>query len=508
MGRVLALVVGVALAAVAVGELQSLEVGGELRVRGRWWRNVWSAERLSVYPDAAVAGRPLGPYGATTQFRLDGGDNGRAHMEQRSRLHVRAGFTEEVSALLEVEAFHRSGSLRSNVVTGEDFADTGRGGVNLFQAYVDAERLWGTPLGLRAGRQTLRMGKGWLIGDMISPCLGLSFDALRLYWDDAPWRVDAWTAKLAERGGIEVDGDVDLHGVHASYAGFEPVTVSAYWYWLRDARDLRGTRGTPTREWLEARLGYHHYRVTNLHTFGVRAHGNRGAWDYDLEVARQQGNADHRGALFSRAGHGDHRARYAHWAVDAEAGHTLDTRFHPRFFLGGAWYEGEDRRAISAADHYSPLPRARASVSFNRLFSSTPHNNILDVLGGSAAMSNVFEARGGVRIHWSDQLATNAKVAHYWVDAPFRAPARRPFGRYSPYPFLTQSGERPLGWITSLTSKYQYSGDLSILVGWEHFEPGPALRRGAYIFKNGLEIAGATKTRAADYFWFDLGLLF
>lgn len=508
MKALLALLACAVLTLAASAELYSVEVGGEIRVRGRWWRNVWNAERAAIYPAAAVGRRPLGPFGATTQFDFDGDGNGRAHFEQRTTLHVRAQFSEEVAAFFELEAFHRSGRLRSDVVTGVDFPNPGPSEVNLFQGYIDIERLFDTNLGLRVGRQTLRMGKGWLVGDLISPCLGLSFDALRLYWDEDPWRVDAWAAKLAERGDIEVDGDIDFYGVHGSYAGLEALTVSAYWYWIRDARDQRATRGNPAREWLEERFGLDNYSATNLHTVGLRLHGDRGAWDYDLELARQQGNADHRGALFTVDGYGDTRARYAHWAADVEVGHTVETRFRPRFFLGGAWFEGEDHRSIGPMRYYGILPRSRASVSFNRLFSSTPYNSILDILGGSAAMSNFFEVRGGAQLHWSEQLVSTVKVAHYWVDAAFRPPARRLGGNFTPYAFFTRPGERPLGLVSTATTRYQYSEDLSIVVGWEHFEPGPALRGGAYIFKNGTEIAGGTKTRASDYFWFDMGLKF
>jgi hypothetical protein len=496
------------LAAVATAELQSVEVGGELRIRGRWWRNVWNAERVPVYPDSALGRRPLGPFGATTQFRIDGDQNARAYLEQRTRLNVRARFTGDVSAFFELEAFHRVSGFRSNVVTGQDFADADPSGVNLFQAHIDVARLFGSDLGLRIGRQTLRMGKGWLIGDAISPCLGLSFDAFRLYWDADPWRVDAWAAKLAENSDVEVDGDVDFYGVYAEYGGLDALHIAGYWFWLRDARDQRRTRGAPTTEWIESLLGWDDYDVTNLHTVGIRLNGTRNGWDYDLEVARQQGNADHRGSLFTRDGYGDTGACYKHWALDVEAGHTFERRFTPRVFLGGAWFEGDDHRAVSAFDYYNPLATPRASVSFNRLFSSVAYNNVLDILGGSEALSNFFELRGGLQVHWTDAVVSTAKLAHYWVDAPFRPPRRRALGGFTPHAFLTRPGERPIGWTSTLLTRYAYSDDLAILVGWEHFEPGPALLGGAYIFKNGTEIAGGTKTRASDYLWFDIGLRF
>ena len=93
--RVLAiLMAGVALCGTAIAELQNVEVGGELRIRGRYWNNVNSSVPAPRFSDGALKGRSLGPFGAIGRFAWDDKDSGLSFIEQRTALHVNASFTE------------------------------------------------------------------------------------------------------------------------------------------------------------------------------------------------------------------------------------------------------------------------------------------------------------------------------------------------------------------------------------------------------------------------------
>ena len=77
---------------VAFAELQNVEVGGKLRIRG----NMFSLE-----------------------------DNDASFVEQRTMLNVKADFTNEVSAFIELDSYDIWGEdFRSNYLTGAGYPDT------------------------------------------------------------------------------------------------------------------------------------------------------------------------------------------------------------------------------------------------------------------------------------------------------------------------------------------------------------------------------------------------
>ncbi len=162
---VMALVLSVA--GTAFAELQNVEVGGKLKIRGNYWR--------------------FGETGAES------------FVEQRTALNVKADFTNDISTFIEFDSYSDWGQgFRSNHLTGID----GRGAadVSLYQAYIDVKNLWGTPLNLRAGRQELSFGAEFMMGNnSTAPYFyGLSFDALRLTYAADQFKVDAFAATLAE----------------------------------------------------------------------------------------------------------------------------------------------------------------------------------------------------------------------------------------------------------------------------------------------------------------------
>jgi len=148
---ILIIAVTVATAVPAFADLQNVVVGGSIRIRGNWYPGVNDGNTI-------------------------------ASTEQRTRLNVRADFTDAVSAFIEVDDYAIWGEdFRSNYLTGIDGRAATGDDVELYQAYIDAKEMWGTGLKARIGRQEIKLGSGFLVGtnDKNSVFTGLSFDGVR-----------------------------------------------------------------------------------------------------------------------------------------------------------------------------------------------------------------------------------------------------------------------------------------------------------------------------------------
>ena len=362
----------------AVAELQNVEIGGKLRIRGNW-------------------------------FYMDDSDASTAFVEQRNLLNVKADFTDEVSAFVEFDNYNVWGEdFRSLYLTGAD--GRGAGDVDMYQAYIDAKNMWGTPLSMRVGRQELVFGNEFLFGnnDTAAFFTGLSYDALRLSFNNDVVAIDAVAAKLAEGLGDLGKDDVDLYGLYASYLGIEDVVIDAYWMWIRDDEVVTGEN-------------------IDLHTVGLRGAGTLGAFDFDANVAYQFGDTD----LTRRVGFlglGRDDIDIDAFGVDVRAGYTFDMGWQPRVFANFAWYEGDDE-----------------DLAFDRLFSDLEYSAFLDNV--NANLTDVFVYALGVQV------------------MPTEAVALKLVGTY----FDGDENWDEIGWEVGLCGAYNYSEDLTFRAGYSHF---------------------------------------
>lgn len=488
------------LASTALAELQSVQAGGEIRIRGRFWNDNYSnaiaGPATPRYVGYSFANRPLGPFGLNSRFDFDSAGNDLAFVEHRTRLNVKADFTSDVSAFVEFESYDLWGqSFRSNFISGADRA-AANGSADLYQAYIETRETFGLPLRARLGRQEMRLGKGWLVDDIATAIIGRSFDGVRLTWTPADFEVDAWWMKLNET--IAGDEDLDFYGVYGTWKGLETVKVSLYWMLARDGNEPVDTTLGPAGEWFESLLGLDDYDPTWQHTAGARIWGSHGAFDYDGEIAYQFGNADHVGGLFTPVTYGDTDADFGNFATDLEVGYTLDRGWNPRFYVGGAWFQGEDNREFRWEDVLFP-GEGRASVSFNRLFPGTPYSLNLGI---TQELSNFWQIRAGATAKPTEKITLGAKVAYFEIDEAFETPV------LFFYPAWTRPNDKELGWTTFLMAKYQYSADLSLALVWEHLFVGDGLEQGHFFARNGLELVAGTDNDDADYIHFDLQLKF
>lgn len=362
----------------AVAELQNVEIGGKLRIRGNW-------------------------------FYMDDSDASTAFVEQRNLLNVKADFTDDVTTFIEFDNYNVWGEdFRSLYLTGAD--GRGAGDVDMYQAYIDAKNMWGTPLSMRVGRQELVFGNEFLFGnnDTAAFFTGLSYDALRLSFNNDVVAIDAVAAKLAEGLGDLGKDDVDLYGLYASYLGIEDVVIDAYWMWIRDDEVVTGEN-------------------IDLHTVGLRGAGTLGAFDFDVNGAYQFGDTD----LTRRVGFlglGRDDIDIDAFGVDVRAGYTFDMGWQPRVFANFAWYEGDDE-----------------DLAFDRLFSDLEYSAFLDNV--NANLTDVFVYALGVQV------------------MPTEAVALKLVGTY----FDGDENWDEIGWEVGLCGAYNYSEDLTFRAGYNHF---------------------------------------
>ena len=124
----------------AYAELQNVEVGGEIFIRGRYWHNVYTSpgpQQIHI-PASLLPMRPIGsPLGVIGRFDWDGKGNDLSFVEQCTRINVRADFTNNVCVFIELDSIDIWGEdFRSNYVTGADFVTTTADDVEVAEAYI------------------------------------------------------------------------------------------------------------------------------------------------------------------------------------------------------------------------------------------------------------------------------------------------------------------------------------------------------------------------------------
>jgi hypothetical protein len=434
----------------ANAELQNVLVGGSLRIRG----NVYNADT-----DALTGGQAL----TDTSF-----------VEMRTRLSVRADFTDNVTLFTEFDSYDIWGEdFRSNYITGIDGRAVSGDDVEVYQSYIDVEEMWDTPLRLRVGRQEMAFGSQWLVGvkDTSAYFTGLSFDAIRLGYQTDMVAVDVFAAKLAESFGDFGDDDTDFYGVYGSYLGMEDMVIDAYWLFVRD----------------DGGAGLFRNVDRDLHTVGLRAGVE--SWnnfDAELEVAYQFGDVDD-----VRRGFFRHKAdlEYNAIAANAEVGYTFDIQWQPRIYVGGAYFDGGDddcERWWQTDDRDLP---------FNRLFSNWEYSEFID----NSDLSNAIIYRAGVSAQPTESLSMTLAAAYFESDAQ-----RTRCGFFGE----CWDADEELGWEVGLYADYAYNDDLIFRAGYAHFFSGEGMDEGNHVLGNGLLSLYASDTDDYDYFFLETELSF
>ena len=515
MGTVAMLLV----ACTATAELQNISIGGEIRIRARDWHNVYDTTNPNGLSDPRIPAfllpnRPIGPFGTVSRYGFYDRGNERDYVEQKTTIDIEADFTDNIRAEVLFESYDQWGTgFRSNYLTGADTSDLGTSDVALSQSFIEIEEMWDKPIVVRIGRQAIGLDKRWLLSEYIGGTITMPFDGVRVMYLGDQWEIDGWATKLVETGTAEEDGDVDFYGAHATLKIPLDMSMTAYWYFVRDARKLNDTNGTAFLEWIEDAAGRDDYDPTELHTLGTRIQGDIMSWDFDLEAAYQFGDVDAIGSGFraSDSAYGDDHAKASAWGFDLEAGRTFKSiPLEPRIFIGGAWLSGEDNRNVDFVDWLNPFERPDASVSFSRLFSGYVYSWTLDV---GQDLTNFKQVRIGAEASLTDAIVAHLLVSHYWVDEPFESPLFVNAGRFQipvapNLSFLSKPGSDDVGTTAFLWFRYTYSENWWISAGAEYLFAGEALEDGSFMHRHGLEFTGGLDDEDAMYFFIDSGIKF
>lgn len=425
----------VGMSAAGYAELQNVEIGGSIRIRG------------SLYD-----------FGDSNTGFFTESDDELAFWEQRTRLNVTADFTDDVSVFIELDNWDEWGTdFRSDYISGID--GPGAAEVALYQAYIQADNMWGTDLSLRIGRQELSFGSEWLIGvnDTSSLFYGLSFDGVRLDYGSDTYNVTAVFSKLVETAGDAFEDDVNLYAIYGTYTGLEDISIDAYWMLVSDDEVMTAFD-------------------VDLHTVGLRGAGTVGAFDFEAEVAYQFGEAELSGLFFD-----------ADIDVDAiganvELGYTFDAAMQPRIFLGAAFFEGPeyDDGLIGI------FAGGQDTLAFNRMFSNWEYTEFF----ANTDESNMLIIRGGVSFMPTETVSLLITASYFQADETWDTFDFFGFGPDS---------DDDLGVEVGVYADYQYSEDLVFRAGYAHFFAGDGSQDGQPVIFNGL----GNFTNGFDALFFD-----
>jgi hypothetical protein len=492
----------------ALAELQQVSVGGEIRIRGRYYTNAWEEQRPLPrrIADNLLPWRPIGPTGTMSKFKWNSKGKDWTRYESSVLLNVQADFTNDVSAFLELYDFHIWGEeFRSNYLTGADSRANNVDFTIMNQAYIEMRNLFNEPLQLRIGRQNLLFGGGWLLSNMMTSSQYISFDAIRATYSPGDFTIDAFASKLNDNDRLFKES-INLYGVYGTYKGIPEASMSLYWLYVRDDTEIPRPENTAWGRWINNKRGLR-YGSTNLHTVGYRLFGGVGNFDYNLDAAYQWGDAEHLGSLFKPVGRafGDTNAKYDNYALDATVGYTFkETSWQPRLFVQGVVFSGEDKRDISFWDWMNPFYRPEASVSFNRLFTE---KNYMATVNDNSWVSNFMQLSAGIEVQPTEKLRIHVHLAKDWVYAPFNHPKSIKFGGKRMFvapnlSFWTDSASRDLGWELTSIVRYNYSPDLWFMLYGNYLWSGEALTRGSFIHFYGTEFSGGSGNSDVGYlFW-------
>jgi hypothetical protein len=419
--------------AAAQAELQNVEVGGSVRIRGNW-------------------------YDFDDNIFINGGEE-IANVEQRTRLNVKADFTDEVSVFIEFDSYENWGdNFRSNYITGVDgFAGDD---VELYQSYIEVNNAWGLPIRTRIGRQEVELGSEWLIGnnDTAAAFTGLSFDGIRTTYTADAFTVDLLSFKLSETFNNFAEGDANLYAIYGSYIGLEDWQFDAYWMYVMEDEGDNGAL-TVAEGVFGAAAG-----DADLHTIGLRGAGTYGAFDLESEIAFQFGEIDvDNGGFF-----GDDDLDYDAFAFNLEAGYTFDITWTPRVYLGAAFFEGGDQGQTNGffGDDDNDL-------SFNRLFSNWEYSEFIE----NTELSNSIIYRAGVSATPTEKISLLLAATYFEADE---------MGDNGGFLWWNDSEDDTLGWELGLYGDYQYSEDLVFRAGFAHFFGDDGLHDNNFSNLNGL----------------------
>lgn len=203
---VLVLGMAVSLTTTVRAEVQNVRLGGDIRIRGYYAKNLNTVDSTEDKDDF--------------------------YLRQLSRISAEADLTDQVWAVATVEA---DGVWGQQVVNNLGWKEANDWDVDLAEAYIQLGEMYYSPISLKLGRQYLNYGNGFLISNRE---WFYKFDAARIVAEADNWTIDLIYSRLVEsdtfNGDPDGGDDEDLFGLNLSYME-DLWTVEGYVFGIRDA---------------------------------------------------------------------------------------------------------------------------------------------------------------------------------------------------------------------------------------------------------------------------------
>ncbi len=231
--------------------------------------------------------------------------------------------------------------VQGAVVHDED-RDLGSRGIDeniadLQQLFFDLRFLGeDVPVTLRVGRQDLQYGAQRFLSPLEWASTRRRFDAVKVFWKNESWSVDAFYAKpvpVQRRQRDRFNEDFDFYGLYTTYKEIPRHTLDFYLFAIDNT-------GNPTNP--NGKAG----DVTRF-TLGSRFAGKTGRFDYEAELAGQWGRWA-----------GD---TIQAWSWSVVGGYTFDVPSKARIGVGFDWASGDDNPTdgkVGTFDQMFPLGHA------------------------------------------------------------------------------------------------------------------------------------------------------
>ena len=273
-----------------------LKIGGQFRIRGEF--------------------RTVKNYAGGVQEDTD-------FVIQRTRLHFDFDVVENLRAFVQLQDSRRWGDENSPTTDLE--------GVDIHQAFLDFQNVFGHDWTFRVGRQELSYGDQRLVSPLDWHPVGRSWDGVRTWYTTDTFQLDAFVTNVSERS-IAPDGEQDddhvFSGIYFHYTGWENHEVDLYFFY----RNF--TSGTFVGE--DGLFGDREEA-----TVGLRFKGKSGGFGYSAEGVYQFGNNAN-----------DDIDAYA-WALLVS--YTFDSDWKPSISLEWTFASGDDDPTDGNAETFNPL---------------------------------------------------------------------------------------------------------------------------------------------------------
>ncbi|MCD6521553.1 hypothetical protein J7K56_02140 [Candidatus Calescamantes bacterium] len=420
--KVLILSLVMAFSSFLLAEVQAVRVGGDIRVRGVMWKNLWSFDN---------------------DYRTDIRD----FYRHRTNIWVSADLTDNINAFVKLNnEYHWGNYASTHSVFNNDIV--------IDNAYIELGEFMTWPMSLKIGRQNLIFGEGFMIleGTPKDGSKTIGFDAIRATWKLDENTLDVFTAKLSEGYGQHTDED--LYGVYLTNTYF-PTKIEVY-VLRRERRASETFSGGSTYA-----DKIHPKQTTDA--LGVRLSGKLGEnFSYSAEIAQEWGR------MKREAGDGIEPKVYrTKWVrKEATGGYVrgtytfADVAFKPAVTLEYVYLSGDnpDSKKYEGWDQfYSEFPKYSELYVYSMWDGFNAVNGSIDQ--DLETWTNMTMSRIGMKIHFTDKLSFEFNYKDFRALQDTNLTAYENPGKHR--------GENLQAWI-----RYRYSEDVSFHILWEQFDPG------------------------------------